>query len=52
MRNITLSAEYIIGNENIEADQESRIKNIDMEWMLDRNIFEKLWKRYFVADLD
>ena len=45
-------AEYIRGNENTEADQESRIRNIDMEWMLDRNIFDKFCKRYFVPDLD
>ncbi|XP_042859110.1 uncharacterized protein LOC122245227 [Penaeus japonicus] len=52
MRGITLSAEYIKGSENIEADRESRIKNNDIEWMLDRNIFSALCKNYFVPELD
>lgn len=52
LKNITLSAEYIKGTENIDADRESRIKNIDTEWMLDRKIFSALCDKFFVPDLD
>lgn len=52
LRNITLSAEYIRGCENTEADRESRVRNIDMEWMLDHTIFYKLCQMYSVPDID
>ena len=51
MRNITISAEYVRGCANIEADKASRIKNIDLEWMLNQNVFKKLCKT-FTPDLD
>lgn len=41
-RGITLSAEYVRGVENAAADQESRIKNYDSEWMLKPHIFSLL----------
>ena len=37
-RNIWLSAAYIPGKTNIEADEEPRRKNQDTEWMLNPNI--------------
>ena len=41
-RGITLSAAYIPGSENVEADTASRHKNIDTEWMLAPEIFKDL----------
>lgn len=52
MRNITISAEYVRGCTNIEADKASRIKNIDLEWMLNQDVFKKLCKTFFMPDLD
>ena len=37
-RNIWLSAAYIPGKTNIEADKESRTENQDTEWMLNPDI--------------
>lgn len=39
MRNIILAAEHIRECNNIEANQESKLKNIDTKWKLDRKIF-------------
>lgn len=51
-RGITLSAEYVRGVENVEADQESRIKNFDTEWMLKPHIFMSLCNTFFTPDFD
>jgi hypothetical protein len=37
--NIWLSAGYLSGSENVEADKMSRTINIDTEWMINDNIF-------------
>ncbi|XP_045105475.1 uncharacterized protein LOC123500986 [Portunus trituberculatus] len=41
-RGITLSAQHIEGLQNVEADKESRVKNLDAEWMLRPHIFKRL----------
>lgn len=51
-RNIVLSASHIPGVENVQADRESRRKNIDSEWMLDKNCFMKLTKVFRKPDID
>lgn len=52
MREITLSAEYIRGIDNVEADAESRVRNIDTEWMLLPCIFKRLCEVFFSPDID
>ena len=47
-----MAAEYIRGTEDIEVDQVSRIRNVDIDWMLDRKSFNNLCKLFFVPDLD
>lgn len=44
VRRIWLFASYIKSKENKEADQESRIKNVDSEWELASNCFLKITK--------
>ncbi|KAK3881370.1 hypothetical protein Pcinc_014187 [Petrolisthes cinctipes] len=51
-RGITLSAKYIKGLDNVEADKESRIKNLDTEWMLKPHIFKLLCDRFYTPDID
>ena len=41
-RNIHLSAAYVKGSENVDADRESRVKNIDTEWMIKSHIFDRI----------
>ena len=38
-RGIILTAEHIQGIHNVRADRESRIKNVDSEWMLKPNTY-------------
>ena len=52
MRNITISAEYIKGCDNVVADRESRVKNFDSEWQLDPLVFRKLCRLFFLPDSD
>lgn len=52
MRDITLSAEYVRGIDNVEADAESRVRNIDTEWMLLPCIFNRLCEVFFFPDID
>lgn len=52
MREITLSAEYIRGIDNVEADAESRVRNIDTEWILLPCIFKRLCEVFFSPDID
>ncbi len=51
-RNITLSASYIPGVDNIMADAESRKENIDAEWMLHKNVFIRVCVVYDIPDID
>lgn len=52
-RSIWVSASHIPGILNREADQLSRIHNLDMEWSLRTTVFDKLCRRYggMVIDL-
>lgn len=52
LRGITLSAEYVKGTDNAEADFESRTRNLDTEWMITPCIFRKLCSRFFTPDID
>ena len=45
-RGITFSASHIPGVENVEADRESRISNVDAEWMLKPSIFTKICQHF------
>lgn len=51
-RGINLSAEFIKGIENVEADKESRIKKLDTEWMLKPLIFKLLCDRFYTPEID
>lgn len=51
-RGITLSAKHIKGLDNVEADKESRFKNLDTEWMLTPHIFRMLCGKFFTPDID
>ena len=43
-KNLLLSADYVPGSDNFEADSLSRNFNDDMEWMLSHQYFYKLNK--------
>lgn len=45
-RNIFLSAAHIPGKENVDADQQSRIKNEDLEWALRPELFQCILEYY------
>lgn len=49
---IWISAAYLPGKDNIEADFESRKIRDDTEWMLNSNIFDALCKRLFFPSVD
>lgn len=51
-KNIWLSASHIAGVDNIEADFLSRDKHSDMEWMLNKEVFDKIQGIYGVCDID
>jgi len=51
-RGITLSAEHVKGLQNVEADRESRIKNLDTEWMLKPHLFKGLCQAFYTPDID
>lgn len=52
-RGITISVFHIPGSLNVRADALSRQKlNPDMEWMLDRDIFNKIVTLYGLCDID
>ena len=51
-RNITISAIHVKGVQNVEADKESRLRNMDSEWMLRPEIFKILSRTYFTPDID
>ncbi|KAK4328559.1 hypothetical protein Pmani_001035 [Petrolisthes manimaculis] len=53
LRGITLSAEFIKGLDNVEADAESsRIRNIDTEWMLTPRVFKWLCTLFYTPKID
>ena len=41
-KNIWITASYIPGKDNYDADAESRKKQTELEWMLNQNIFTKI----------
>ena len=51
-RGISLSSEYVKSVHNVEADKESRIKNLDTEWMLAPHIFKRLCEVFYIPDMD
>ena len=51
-RNIHLSASHIAGVANTEADAESRVKNVDTEWMLDPGIFSEICEVFGKPEVD
>lgn len=51
-RNIWIWATYIKSSENIEADKQSRVKNIDTEWSLNSHAFSKITKTFGFPDID
>jgi hypothetical protein len=51
-RNVTLTAAYIPGRDNVEADEASRNLNFDTEWMILPNLFSQLCQTYTVPKMD
>ena len=51
-RNVILSASHIAGVANVEADAQSRVHNLDTEWMLDRNVFDSVCELFGKPELD
>ena len=51
-REIWVFASYIPSSENVDADRESRITNIDTEWELAAFAFEKLVRIFGQPDID
>ena len=51
-RGIILSSEYVSSIHNVVADKESRVKNLDTEWMLAPHIFRKLCEVFYTPDMD
>ena len=47
-----MSAEHIKGLLNVEADKESRLKNLDAEWMLKPHNFKRLCQIFYTPDID
>ena len=50
-RGITLSAQFLEGLDNVEADRESRVKNVDTEWMLKPRIFKRIYDFFFITHM-
>ena len=52
-RNLILSVYHIPGILNVHSDRLSRQKlNIDMEWMLNRAVFDSIMRRYGMCEVD
>ena len=51
-RGIVLSSEYVRSVNNVVADKESRVKNLDTEWMLAPLIFRRLCEVFYIPDVD
>ncbi len=50
-RQITLSAQYVKGLDNVEADITSRVNNLDSEWMLKPYIFRLLCRVFYTQEI-
>lgn len=51
-RGISLSAEHVRSVHNVVADKESRVKNLDTEWMLAPHVLRRLCKIFYTPDVD
>ena len=51
-KNILLYASYIPSKENIEADRESRVTNIDTEWELNERVFKDIVRIFGKPETD
>ena len=51
-RNISLSAAHIPGVSNVAADNLSRHLNLDLEWMMSRQVFMKIINIFSQPDID
>ena len=51
-RNAHLSAEFIAGKENTEADEASRIFDENTEWSLAKDVFDDIEKHFMKFDID
>ena len=52
-KNIWITAYYIPGKENYDADAESRKKQTELEWMLNQKIFTKIISKFqFQPEVD
>ena len=51
-RNLTLHAQYLPGKLNMRADHESRIFNDSSDWMLNRQVFNRLQQRWGPISID
>jgi hypothetical protein len=51
-RSIFLSASYLKGSENFQADFYSRNFSHSTEWMLKREIFKRICSEFFIPDID
>ena len=51
-RGIILSTQHIQGFLNTDANTESRARNLDSEWMLLPNIFQRLCQLFFTPEID
>ena len=47
-----MSTQHIHGLHNTEADKESRVKNMDAEWMLQPHFFQSLSQLSFTPNVD
>ena len=51
-KNIWIFAPYIASKDNIEADKQSRIKNLDTEWKLASFAYNKIVKVFSIPEID
>ena len=50
--NIKLSAAHLPGRLHVTADYESRVSNIDPEWQLNPDVFQRICDRFGVPEID
>ena len=51
-KNIWLSVAYIESENNVEADNESRLNHDNLEWNLNRTLFDEITKLFYMPDID
>ena len=51
-RKLWIHASYIASKENVEADRESRIRNVDTEWELANYAFQEIIRHFPNPDID